>query len=182
MKPSITILSVLLGISLVATAGSNEPANKAALRLVLSEVQPGALSSEQYCMLVFDDHNFHAEKAYRTKGKDRDRKVYQGRLSDADWNALIAILDAKQFRDLHVPRSAPSLVAENLHPYAISVARQNGFQNMEFLSKDSLKPYESQVKPLLQWWKSARNQRLPESDAAADSRCSLSTGDAIFNN
>ena len=171
MKPSITILSALLGISLLANAGSNEPANKVPLRLVLSEVQPGALSSEQYCMLVFDDHNFHAEKAYRTKGKERERKVYQGRLSDEDWNALIAILDAKPFRDLYVPPSASSLVAEGLHPYTISVARENGFQNMEFLSKASLKPYESQVKPLLEWWKSARHQRTPESDAPADNRC-----------
>ncbi len=181
MKPWITILSVLLGISLLANAGSDEPANKPVLRLVLSEVQPGALSSEQYCMLVFDDHNFHAEKAYRARGKDRDRKVYQGRLSDEDWNALIVILDAKAFRELNVPRSAPSLVADNLHPYAISVARKGGFQNMEFLNKASLKPYESQVKPLLEWWKSARNQHTPESNAAADSRCSLSNG-PIFNN
>lgn len=182
MKLRITMLSVLLGISLAAGAGSSEPANKAALRLVLSEVQPGALSSSQYCMLVFDDHNFHAEKAYTTNGKDRTRKVYQGRLSDADWNALTAILDAKAFRDLYVPPSSPTLVTEGLHPYAISVARQKGFQNMEFMSKESIKPYESKLKPLLEWWKSARNQRLAESGAAADDRCALSDSTPVFNN
>ncbi len=182
MKLPITILSVLLGISLLANAGSSEPANKAALRLVLSEVQPGALSSAQYCMLVFDDHNFHAEKAYSTNGKDRKRSVYQGRLSDAEWNALTAILDAKPFRDLYVPPSAPTLVTEGLHPYAISVARQKGFQNMEFMSKESLKPYRAKLKPLLEWWKSARSQSLPQSNAAVDSRCALSHPGAVFNN
>jgi hypothetical protein len=47
------ILSAVLGIALSANSGSNEGA---ALRLVLSEVQPGTLTSQHYCLLVFDDH------------------------------------------------------------------------------------------------------------------------------
>ena len=183
MKPSMTIVSVLLGISLAANAGSNEPTKGAALRLLLSEVQPGALGSEQYCMLVFDDHHFHTEKAHRIRGKDQDRKVYEGQLSDAEWNALTAIVDAKQFRELHVPPPGQALVVNDPHPYTISVSRQSGFQNMEFLTKENLKPYESRLKPLLQWWKSSRNLRLEESNAAAaDSRCSLSDADGFFSN
>lgn len=181
MKLHLTILSLLLGISVAAGAGSNQAANKAALRLVLSEVQPGTLSSEHYCMLVFDDHNFHSEKSYSSKGKDQERKVYQGRLSDAEWNTLTAILDAKPFRELQVAPGGPTLVTEGLHPYAISVARQKGFQNMEFLTKASLKPYESKVKPLLQWWKSTRNQRLQVSDTDSDDRCTLNNSAPVFN-
>lgn len=182
MKLAITIVSVLLAMGLVANAGSNEPTKGAGLRLLLSEVHPGVLGSEQYCMLVFDDHHFHAEQAHRERGKDRDRKVYQGQLSDADWNALNAILDARQFRELQVPRSMRALVVQDLHPYTISVSRQGGFQNMEFLNKESLKPYESQLKPLLEWWKSSRNFHTGESNADVDSRCSLSDTDGIFNN
>jgi hypothetical protein len=74
-------------------------------------------------------------------------------------------------------------VVNDPHPYTISVSRQSGFQNMEFLTKESLKPYESRLKPLLQWWKSSRNLRLEESNAAAaDSRCSLSDTDGFFSN
>jgi hypothetical protein len=183
MKSRMIILSVVLGIGLLANAGSREPAKSAALRLLLSEVQPGALASEQYCMLVFDDHRFHAERAQRNQGgRDRKRKIYEGQLSDSDWSALTAILDSKQFRELRVPRSGPALVVHDVHPYTISVARQNGFQNMEFLSKESLKPYESEVKPLLQWWKSSRGALMRESEAPADSRCSLNNTDAVFNN
>jgi len=182
MKSVMTIISVLLGMSLVAGAGSSEPTKGGALRLLLSEVQPGVLSSEQHCMLVFDDHQFHAELAHRKRGKDEDREVYQGQLSDADWNALNAILDSKQFRDLHVQRSVQALVVQDPHPYTISVSREGGFQNMEFLTKESLKPYESQLKPLLQWWKSSRNFHMDASNAAADSRCSLSDTNGIFNN
>jgi len=182
MKSVMTIISVLLGMSLVAGAGSSEPTKGGALRLLLSEVQPGVLSSEQHCMLVFDDHQFHAELAHRKRGKDEDREVYQGQLSDADWNALNAILDSKQFRDLHVQRSVQALVVQDPHPYTISVSREGGFQNMEFLTKESLKPYESQLKPLLQWWKSSRNFHRDASNAAADTRCSLSDTNGIFNN
>jgi hypothetical protein len=53
---------------------------------------------------------------------------------------------------------------------------------MEFLNKESLKPYESELKPLLRWWKSARDMHIPESKTDADSRCSLNDADAIFNN
>lgn len=182
MKPYVTIFSVLLGLSLGAHAGSDSQAKGPALRLLMSEVQPGVLDSEQYCMLVFDDQHFHAEKAHLMHGKDRDRKVYEGRLSDADWKELIAILDAKAFRDLYVRPSGPALVVQDLHPYTISVGRGNRYQNMEFLSKKSLRPYESELKPLLQWWKSSRNPRIPSSGAAPDSRCAPSEGNPIFSN
>ena len=182
MKFQATMVAVLLGIGLLANAASDRAAKSDTLRLLMSEVQPSMASSEQYCMLVFDDHRFHFEKAHRARGKDRDRKVYEGRLSDGDWNALNEILDAKQFRELRVPPSMPTLVVQNSHPYTISVARQKGFQNMEFLNKESLKPYQSELKPLLRWWKSARDARTSESNTDVDSRCSLNDADAIFNN
>lgn len=182
MKFQLTIFSVLLGIGLLAYAASDQTAKSDALRLLISEVQPSMAASEQYCMLVFDDHRFHVEKARRTRGKDQDRKVYEGRLSDGDWGALNEILDAKDFRQLRVPPSMPTLVVQNSHPYTISVARQKGFQNMEFLSKESLKPYQSELKPLLRWWKTAREAHMPETNGGADSRCALNDANAIFNN
>lgn len=183
MTSPMKILCVLLGLGLVASAGSPERGKEAPLHLLLSEVQPGALASEQYCMLVFDDHRFHAETAHRTStGKDQTRKVYEGQLSDADWNAVIAIVDTKEFRELHVPPSGPALIVHDSHPYTISVARQNGFQNMEFLNKESLKPYQSELKPLLGWWKSWRGTPMREAEAPPDGRCSLTNSNAIFNN
>ena len=177
-----TILSIVLGIGLVANAASTDKAKDAPLRLLLSEVQPGTMASEQYCMLVFDDHRFHAERAHRKMGRDQERKVYEGQLSDTDWKALIGILDTKEFRELRVPPSVPALVLHDPHPYTISVARQSGFQNMEFLTKESLKPYDSELKPLLRWWKSLRGVPMAESEAPGDSRCSLTEYNAVFNN
>lgn len=182
MKSQVTILSVLLTIGLLAHAASDQAARSDALRLLISEVQPSMASSEQYCMLVFDDHHFHLERAHRVRGKDQDRKAYEGHFSDRDWNALNDILDSKQFRDLHVPPSMPALVVQNLHPYTISVARQKGFQDMEFLTKDSLKPYESEMKPLLRWWKSARDLHAADTNTPVDSRCSLTDANGVFTN
>jgi len=57
----------------------------------------------------------------------------------------------------------------------ISVAREAKYQNMEFLDNKSRKPYESQLKPLLGWWKAFRGGHMAESSAPPDSRCSLNS-------
>lgn len=175
------ILSCVLGIGLAASTGPAEPAKGPALRLLLSEVQPGTMATEQYCMLVFADRRFHAEKANRKMGKDRDRKVYEGELSESGWNALGEILDRQEFRDLNVPLTVPPMVIEDMHVYTISVARGSRFQNMEFLNNKSRRPYESQLKPLLQWWKTLRSSQMPESEAPPDSRCLLDSTHAVFS-
>src|SRR5947209_5526755 len=102
MRRHITILCCVLGIGLAAAAGLDEIAKGMAVRLLLSEVQAGSMASEHYCTLVFDDRHFHYEKASRKMGQDRDRKVYEGELSQADWDALTGILDSKEFRELNV--------------------------------------------------------------------------------
>lgn len=180
MTRSIEFLFFVLVLGLTATAASGEQPAPAALRVFLNEVQPGAGSAPQYCTLVFADRRFHSEKAAIKTGRDTDRKVYEGQLSDAEWDSLVAIIDSPAFRDLKVPQTVPPLVMQDTHPYTISVARDKGFQNMEFLDNKSLKPFEAQVKPLLQWWKSLRGQRMPESSAPPDSKCALDSTHAIF--
>jgi hypothetical protein len=170
----------LLGLAFATTASSGQQAAHAPLRLLLNEIQPAAMASPQYCTLIFDDHHFHSEKADIKRGKEADRKVYEGELSDAEWNSLIAIIDSHEFRDLKVPRTVPPLVMQDTHPYTISVARKSEFQNMEFLDNKSLKPYESQIKPLLQWWKSLRGRRVQESSAPDDPHCALDTTHSVF--
>jgi hypothetical protein len=182
MTRSLAILCGVLGIGLVAAvAGQSEVAKGAAVRLQLNEVQPGTMASEQYCTVVFADRHFHSEKATRSRGKDTDRKVYEGELSEADWNVLGGIIDSEGFRGLNVPQGVPPLVIRDAHTVTISVARGTRFQNMEFLDNKSRKPYESQLKPLLRWWKSFRGERVPESKAAPDARCSLDDTNAVFS-
>jgi hypothetical protein len=181
MTRPIKVLCVVLGIGLAATADS-QPANGAPpLRLMLSEVVAGSMASEQYCTLVFEGHRFHSEKATRKTGKDRDRKVYEGDMSEAEWNTLGAILEDKQFREINVPQGVTPLVIEDAHTYTISVARDSKFQNMEFLNNKSRKPYEAQLKPLLGWWKTFRGRRMAESTISPDSRCSLDSSHAVFS-
>jgi hypothetical protein len=140
------------------------------------------MASEQYCTLVFADRHFHAEKATRKLGKDKDRRVYEGELSEADWNALGGVLDNKDFQALNVPPGVPPLIIEDAHTYTISVARDTKFQNMEFLDNKSRKPYEKQLKPLLDWWKTFRHAHATESNSPVDGRCSLDSTRAVFSN
>ncbi len=181
MMRLMTVLYLVLGIGLAVSVGQSASAKDTPLRFMMTESKPGTMSTMQYCLLVFTDHAFHAETANRKTGKDRDRRVYEGQLSEADWNALGGILDTKDFRELKVPRSEPPLMIENLHPYTISVARKNGFQNMEFLNDDGLKPYGRQVKPLLEWWKSQRSAHMVQSEAPPDSRCVPDSNKGLFS-
>jgi hypothetical protein len=98
----------------------------------------------------FPDRHFHFELGNNKRGRDLDRKIFEGKFSDSD---LSDILDRKEFRDLNVQELAASLVVEVLHLVAISVWRDGKFQNMEFLNKRGRAPYEARLKPLLQWWK-----------------------------
>src|SRR5258708_28591946 len=182
MTRDIVIVCGVVAIGVAAAwAGQNETAKAAAVRLQLNEVQAGSMAAEQYCTLVFADRHFHSEKASRSRGKDTDRKVYEGTLSEADWNALAGIIDSEGFRKLNVPQTVPPLVIQDAHTVTISVARDATFQNMEFLDNKSRKPYESQLKPLLQWWKSFRGERTAESKAAPDARCALDSTHAVFS-
>jgi len=181
MTRHIAILCGVLGIGLAAAAGPDESAKGTAVQLLLSEVQAGSMASEQHCTLIFADRHFHYEKASRKMGQDRDRKVYEGELSQADWDALTGILDSKEFRELNVPQEVPPLIMEDVHTFTISVARGSKFQNMEFLDNKSRKPYESQLKPLLRWWKSFRGGRMVESKARPDEKCSLDSTHGVYS-
>src|SRR5436190_16244650 len=154
MTRAIKVLCVVLGIGMAAPAASNQPTNGVPpLRLLLSEVQAGTMASDHYCTLVFADRHFHSERATRKTGKDRDRRIYEGDMSEADWNTLGAILEDKALRDLNVQQGVTPLMIEDAHTFTISVARDAKFQNMEFLDNKSRKGYETQLKPLLGWWK-----------------------------
>lgn len=176
----IRLLSFFILVGSFPNYGFGQTTTAPKVRLLLSEVIPGSMSTDQYCTLVFSDHHFHSEKASRYHGKDTDRKVFEGELTDAEWNSLNGILDNPDFRDLKVPQGVAPLIVQDSHPYTISVARAGNYQNMEFLDSKSLQPYQTQVKPLLQWWKALRAHRLSESKAPVNDRCSLDSTHGII--
>ncbi len=173
-------LLLVLGIGLCLQASGTDTEKGHGLQVLLSEVQPGTMASQQYCMLVFADHRFHAERANTKMGRDRERQVYEGELSDADWKALVDILDSEQFRKLRVTPASSTLVVKDAHSYNISVARDKEYQNLEFLDNPSRKPYEAQLKPLFQWWKAVRTRHMAQSQAPPDARCTLDSSRGVF--
>src|SRR5579859_7839578 len=109
----------LLMLALSEFVGSPEAATNRDIFLFMSEIQAGSLQSQQYCALVFEDHRFHYEKASRRHGRDLDHKIYEGELSEADWNTLSAVLNANEFRDLKVSGAVPPLVMQEAHIFTI---------------------------------------------------------------
>jgi hypothetical protein len=156
MTRPIRFYSFVLGLGLALTFASGQAQNPHKLRLLLSEIQVGSSYTDQYCPLVFVDHRFHSEKTNRRRGQDTDRWTYEGELSETEWNTLVGFIDSKELRD-------------------------NKYQNMEFLDSKSLKPYQSQIKPLLQWWKSLRGRHRAESHTPLDDRCSLDSTHVVFS-
>ena len=181
MRLSSTLAYVLAMVCSVALAGTVESGDSARLRLLLAEIEAGGMQSQQYCGLVFVDRRFHYEKASRHHGQDISRKIYEGELSEAEWNELTGILDSKELQAISISRGVPPLVIQDSHPYTISIARENRFQNMEFLDNHDRKPYESRLKPLFQWWKAFRRSHMAESKAPPDARCSTDNTHAVYN-
>jgi hypothetical protein len=173
------VLSALLALRAASWAqtGAQPP-----FRLFFSEVRPGSITTGQRCVLVFPDHHFHLELATNKRGHDLSRRIYEGELSDVDWNQLSEVLDRKEFRELVVTQLAAPPVVEDLHLIAISVWRDRNFQNLEFLDNRTRAPYEATLKPLMQWWKSFSGRRLPESKEPANKHCALegAKGDTVF--
>src|SRR5260370_14056338 len=116
-----------LGLGVATTTGSGKDPTTPAVRLLLSEVQPGSLSAAQYCTLVYTDHRFHSEKASRHHGKDTDRKVYEGELSEAQCNALCGILYTQEFHERQVPRTVPPFDVQDYHPCTLIASPAHNF-------------------------------------------------------
>jgi hypothetical protein len=180
--PKVLQFLVLSTLFVFSASSSAQTGAQPPLRLLFSEVKPGSMVTGQRCLLVFPDRHFHFELANNKAGRDLDRKIYEGKFSDPDWDHLSDILDRKEFRDLNVQQLAAPLVVEDLHLIAISVWRDGKFQNMEFLNNRSRAPYDATLKPLLQWWKSFSSRKMPESSQPADKHCALqgAAGDSVF--
>jgi len=175
-----SILRLTLESWLIAAVALAQHSDGPAFRLVLTEVRPGNMATQLRCTLVLRDHHFHHETASITPNRDSERKVYEGELSDGEWSALNAILDGKSLRDLNVPRAFAPPVMQDVHILNISVGRESKFQNLEFLNDKSRKPYDSELKPLLQWWKSFNHRHMTESHAAPNSQCAPNQNNTLF--
>jgi len=187
VRPSISIseqalklATVLLCLGIALLAQSSPSTRPQKFRIRLSEVQPSSFP-EQACTLVFPDHHYYTEKTVREHGVVYDRKIYEGELAEEDWNSLITIIDSKEFRAIKVPRDMDPLVVNDAHPYNITVAREPGFQNLEFLNRKALKPYSAQLDPLLKWWKTLRGRPQVKSAGPPDPRCSLEGGRVLIS-
>src|SRR5258708_5106669 len=116
-------IAFLLVLGLTAPAGSGQAPANAPLKMFLNQVQPVVMSAPQSSTRVRGGRRFHTEKADIKQGRAPARRIYEGQLSDSDWNALVAVSDSPGFRDLKVPQPVPPLVMQDTHPYTISIAR-----------------------------------------------------------
>ena len=173
MKPARLLLVLLFAL---ACAAQDQPHPVFLARF--ADMKFGVMASTQRCALIFADHTFHFEHADVHRGKDLKRKVYDGTFTPAEWDALMAVLDAKPLHDLNVPPQ-PTMVVEDLDLFSMNVWRGDYYQNLEFLDKNSRKPYQSTLKPVLHWWKSFVGRKMTEG-AKPSPHCANSQENMIF--
>jgi hypothetical protein len=177
------VVLAMMGALVPANAGdekAGETKKEPALLLRVSEVKVGAMTSDHRCVLILPGRRYHLERATRQRGRDRVRKVYEGELTAVEWQQLADILAAKDLRELAVPRTRGVLVVEDMDLVTITVWRDPGFQNLEFLTKRERAPYERTLKPLLEWWKDFARRGAPESKAPESDYCALSGNDNMI--
>ncbi len=167
-------IAFLMLLLLGAPAFPQTSAPKATFEVRISDFKSGSMASEQRCLLVFADRKYHFESAAHRGGRDLRRDVYEGELSQADWDQLSNVLDTKELRELSSPPSAATVIVENLDALTLTVKRgPDAYQNLEFLTKRSRDPYRAALKPALEWWKGFLRKRLTPSGAPPSPYCSL---------
>jgi hypothetical protein len=169
-----------IALLLLGSLSAQQPAAVPAYYFRLSEVKYGSMAAEQRCVVVAPDRKFHFEHANRKQGRDLTRKVYEGELSPAEWDAFLRMIEAKDFRELKVQPQMRSPIVENLDLVQISAWRDKGYQNLEFLDKKARAPYEATLKPVLAWWKEFSSRKLNASSAAASKYCAMESNDNVL--
>src|SRR5512138_2049663 len=101
MKRLLLFAALLFLTFVAANAGDEKKAPAIVARV--SEVKPGSVTTDHRCVLILPDHRFHLERATRKRDKDLMRKVYEGQLTQPEWDELIGILNAADFKALAVP-------------------------------------------------------------------------------
>ena len=116
------------------------------------------MGTNEMCVLIYLDGRYHAERTYRKQDEPTEKEVYEGSLSADDMQKLDHLLDAPELRALKSPLAPRRIMVDDLHLVQISIARQEGIQELRYETDAIRKHDDARLKPLLEWWKSLRSR------------------------
>jgi hypothetical protein len=103
-------------------------------------------SDRNVCALVRADGLFHVEKQTLST-----IEVSEGTLNNAELLDLKTTLNNEKLADLTQSRISTSLVQKERDQFWVAILRSSTTQNLRFVDRESRRPYDDVVDPLLRW-------------------------------
>ncbi len=170
------VIAFIFAVLSTAWASDQQAATPAAVPYLLRMER--LQSDQDLCVLVRDDGQYHVERL-RTSGV----RLFEGKLRDGALASLNDLLTKDELLHLQQSDIAASLTTQNRDQIFVSVLRSTHWQNLEFDSAASRKPYEEFLDPLLKWLddlpkekakelteESGRNNCLPSKEITLQTR------------
>ena len=153
-----------------ATTGSGRPL------LRMERAQPGELE----CVLVGEDGSYRVEKMFRAK-----TEVFTAPAGSLQIGELQAILANDKFAKLSQADIHQPLITDTIDDLLLAVWRGQSWQQLKFASRDSRKPFQEFMSPLLHWFQDVQKRRVGATRSnEAPTRCtpSRSEQEAVASN
>jgi hypothetical protein len=156
-----------------AAAQTLQAANPASnvKRVRLAEARSGVMGTNEMCALIYLDGHYHAERTYRKLDEPTEKEVFEGTIGAQEWQELNRLLEAPELKSLKSPVEPRRIMVENMHLVQVSIARQDGIQELRYETDASRKHAEATLKPLLEWWKALRSHYPAPAQEGKVTRC-----------
>jgi len=141
---SLCVIALILAALATSWAGDQQGVTPVTVPYLLRMEQLQA--DKDVCVLVRRDGQYHLERLH-----PYGMGVSEGKLSNGELASLETLLTKDRLFQLQQSDLAGPNAAENLDKLFVSVLRPGHWQNLEFDSARSRKPYEEFLSPLLKW-------------------------------
>src|SRR5258708_25482210 len=155
MRPRICPLAFILALSPALWASDQQAVWTTAVPYLLRMER--LRSDQDVCVLVQSDGQYHLERLHPYGIRVFEGKLPNGALASLESLLMKDRLRGLQKRVIHIPLTTGDL--DNLF---VSVLHRDHWQNLEFSSAESRKPYEEFLNPLLTWLDALQKEKAKE--------------------
>jgi hypothetical protein len=112
------------------------------------------------CILVQPDGHYRRERTFQGMNAGTPYvDIYLDTLPDDSFKRLQAILDDPDFQKIDTPPSRGGVI-QNMDTLIVSIPREHSLQNMYFMTANERRPYERDLKPLMNWMKEVEKRKV----------------------
>lgn len=123
------------------------------------------------CVLVYPDGKYRLERSFQSsQGGAPEKKVYLDQLPAGSQKQIEEILDDQKFQQITTgpPRGG---IIKDMDMLTVSVPREHAMQNLSFETAKERKPYDTSLKPLMNWMKDLQKHKVPVAKEEQSNGC-----------